>query len=55
VYSTPVAANGVLYIMNASQLFAIAAPPARGQARTMFRGTSALTGLTDGVLFCCGA
>jgi outer membrane protein assembly factor BamB len=28
VYSSPVPANGVLYIMNASQLFAIAAPPA---------------------------
>ncbi len=28
VYSTPVAANGALYIMNASRLFSIAAPPA---------------------------
>ena len=28
VYSTPVPANGVLYVMNTSQLFAIAAPPA---------------------------
>jgi outer membrane protein assembly factor BamB len=28
VYSTPVAANGVLYVMNASQLFAVAAAPA---------------------------
>ena len=29
VYSTPVAANGALYIMSASKLFCIAAPPAR--------------------------
>jgi outer membrane protein assembly factor BamB len=28
VYGTPVPANGVLYIMNTSQVFAIAAPPA---------------------------
>ena len=28
VYSTPVAANGALYIMNTSRLFSIAAPPA---------------------------
>jgi outer membrane protein assembly factor BamB len=28
VYSTPVPANGVLFVMNTSQLFAIAAPPA---------------------------
>ena len=28
VYSTPVPANGVLFVMNASRLFAIAAPPA---------------------------
>jgi outer membrane protein assembly factor BamB len=27
IYSTPVAANGALYIMNASTLFCIAAPP----------------------------
>jgi hypothetical protein len=28
VYSTPVAANGALYIMNTSRLFSIAAQPA---------------------------
>jgi outer membrane protein assembly factor BamB len=52
IYSTPVAANGVLYITTQRFLYAIAKPPVRASAHEwpMFRGDPQLTGVAQSTL-----